>query len=46
MQKRAARFVMRNYSSETGTAQIYSPEVDIKMFLLQYIKRRLRIINQ
>ena len=46
MQTCAARFVTRNYSGETGIAQIYSPAVDLKKFMLEYIKRRLRSINQ
>ena len=46
MQKWAARFVTRNYSSETSIAHIYSPEVDLKKFMLEYIKRRLQSINE
>ena len=47
VQKSAAGFMTRNYSSDTGIAQIiYSPAVDLKQFMLEYIKRRLRSINQ
>ena len=37
VQKCAARFVTRNYSRETAIAQIYSPAVDLKKFMLEYI---------
>ena len=46
MQKRAVRFVTRNYSRETSIAHLYSPEIDLKKFMLEYIKRRLQCINQ
>ena len=46
MQKRAARLMTRNFSRETSIAHIYSPEVDLKMFMLEYIKRRLQSINE
>ena len=43
MQKFAARFVTRNYSLEPGIAQIYSHAVDLKQFMLEYIKGQPRL---
>ena len=43
MQKRAARFVMRNHSRETSIAYIYSPEVDLQKFMPKYIKWKVLI---